>query len=391
MKKVWLTLLVVILFGFIGLQKTEALGCGFFYDVDVSAENSHFSNIIYLAQSGVINGYDDCTFRPNQNVTNRQVALMIVRALNLGNTTYTDPGYSDVPKNDSAYKEIAIVASKGIFPKGKNFNPNAFITRDEMARVLVNAFNLQGTSSKQFTDVPTSHWAYGYIQALAANDITTGYSDNTFKPKNNLTRGEFASFLTRAIIPEARSTNDTYSYNSGLVPKEFGATYTYREYREYDGGYFTPYVFDSVFDNSSYGQQATKMEGFMNGTDQRGDPHIYPSILDYSEFEDSFNLKGSIPFHGDITISLDYPIKTGSKKRFAGHGENQDVELEVVTTNFLYTTVDGKLYKDVIMINENYIIDGYVNHMRVFFLAKDIGLLAIETHQTIFEFATIEK
>ena len=386
MKKVWLTVLIVIIFGFIGLQKTEANGCRYFYDVP--PENSHFSNISYLAQSGVINGYDDCSFRPNQNVTNRQVALMIVRALNLGNTTYTDPGYNDVPKNDSAYKEIAIVASKGIFPKGKNFNPNAFITRDEMARVLVNAFKLQGTSSKQFTDVPTSHWAYGYIQALAANDITTGYSDNTFKPKNNLTRGQFASFLTRAIIPEARSTNDTFSYNSGLVPKEFGATYTYREYYE---GYFTPYVFDSVFDNSSYGQQAIKMEGFSSGIDYLGSPYTLHFYLDYSEFEDSFNLKASIPNHPDITISLDYPIKTGSKKRIEGYGDDPSTQLEVVTTNGLYTTFDNKLYKNIVMITEDIIIDGYVYPNRVFYLAKDIGLLAIHADQGTVEFSTIKK
>ena len=50
-----------------------------------------------------------------------------------------------------------------------------------------------------FPDVPTSHWAFQYVEALAASGITQGYSDGTFRPTNPVTRAQMATFLSRAL------------------------------------------------------------------------------------------------------------------------------------------------------------------------------------------------
>jgi len=50
-----------------------------------------------------------------------------------------------------------------------------------------------------FPDVPTSHWAFQYVEALAASGITQGYSDGTFRPTNPVTRAQMATFLARAL------------------------------------------------------------------------------------------------------------------------------------------------------------------------------------------------
>jgi len=50
-----------------------------------------------------------------------------------------------------------------------------------------------------FPDVPTSHWAFQYVEALAASGITQGYPDGTFKPATPVTRAQMATFLARAL------------------------------------------------------------------------------------------------------------------------------------------------------------------------------------------------
>ncbi|WP_301107708.1 S-layer homology domain-containing protein [Sporosarcina sp.] len=171
---------------------------------DVPYNHSNYGNINYLVDLQIIKGYEDGTFGPNNPVTNRQAAVMLVRALGLTEGATVHPGYQDVPEKDGAYREIAIAANAGLFPVGGHFNPGSYITRESMARALTNAFDLKGNKKTDFTDVTASYWAYAYIDSLAANQITTGFSDGSFKPKQSVTRSHFASFLVRAIDPSKR-------------------------------------------------------------------------------------------------------------------------------------------------------------------------------------------
>jgi len=50
-----------------------------------------------------------------------------------------------------------------------------------------------------FPDVPTGHWAFQYVEALAASGITTGFPDGTFRPTEPTTRAQMATFLSRAL------------------------------------------------------------------------------------------------------------------------------------------------------------------------------------------------
>lgn len=195
---------------------------------DVPSNHWAKKEIDYLVGKGVIKGYNDGTFKPNNNVTNAQVATMLVRALKLNIDGRPNPNFTDVFSTNPAFKEIATAVDVGIFPKGKTFSPNSPISREAMARALVNAFKLQGTSNVYFSDVPTSYWAYQYITRLAANNITTGYSDGTFKPKNKVTRAQFAAFVARALNDSFRSI-----ILSEYIPKEWTIKYFKGEGNEY--------------------------------------------------------------------------------------------------------------------------------------------------------------
>ncbi|UTE77352.1 S8 family serine peptidase [Rossellomorea sp. KS-H15a] len=151
-----------------------------------------------LNVQGVINGYDNGKFGVADNIKRIQAAQMIVRALNLDTANRPNPNLKDVQPGSYGYDVIATVADEGIMT-GNNgvFNTQGTLTRAQMAKILVEAYNLTGTTNQTFKDVTTGYWASGYINTLAANGITTGYDNNTFKPQDNLTRSQFAVFLAR--------------------------------------------------------------------------------------------------------------------------------------------------------------------------------------------------
>jgi len=165
--------------------------------------SSYEKQINYLTEKKVIRGYGDGTFKPRKHVTRLQAVQMILNEMNIdvNNRPLKDPGFKDIDPSSYGYEHIATAVELGII-KGKNnnmFDSYGHLTRAQMAAIMVNAYELTGTSSKDFKDVPSNHWSYDVVNTLAANAITKGYEDNTFRPYNVVSREHFAVFLYNKI------------------------------------------------------------------------------------------------------------------------------------------------------------------------------------------------
>ena len=163
------------------------------------ADHWAMNSIEFLNTEGLIKGYDNGTFKPDNPITRAEAATIIARELNL--TMSQNPSFIDVASNHYAYKEIAAVAEKGIII-GRNqgqFVPEGQLTRAEMATILTRAYTLTGAAEVPFTDVQPNHWGYSYIQTLVANDLSDGFPDQTFKPDQQITRAQFATLLERVL------------------------------------------------------------------------------------------------------------------------------------------------------------------------------------------------
>ncbi|MEO4054149.1 S-layer homology domain-containing protein [Solibacillus sp. CAU 1738] len=168
---------------------------------DISAKHNYKNEVRYLVENGLISGYGDGSFKPEQALTRAHAAVLLSRALKLNTKEVSNPGFSDVSTSHPYYKEIAAIVGAGIMNgtgDGK-FDPNAKLTRAQMAKILVVAYDLKGTTDSKFKDVSPKHWSYDYVHTLAANGITTGYEDNTFKPGVEVSRVHFSLFLYRTI------------------------------------------------------------------------------------------------------------------------------------------------------------------------------------------------
>ena len=166
---------------------------------DVAPDYWAFPTIERLNTLGLIKGYVDGTFKPTNQITRGEAAMILSREMQVEVQQVIQ--YEDVATNYYAYDAIQEVAAAGIITgrvAGK-FNPNSPLTRAEMAAIMDRMYMLTGTTTMSFSDVAANHWAHDSIMRLYKNELVTGYTDGTFKPDNFITRAEFANILSKAI------------------------------------------------------------------------------------------------------------------------------------------------------------------------------------------------
>lgn len=159
-------------------------------------DNAWYAEAVYrLVEDGVINGFEDNTFRPNDTLTVDQLIKMVVIAT--GNQLEQGIKYWAQP-----YIDFAI--DKGIVLQGEFIYYKRPITRGEIARILVRCmkdeiypdnYNMYQSLIKDFG---TSSEAYReYILKAFVAGMMEGYPDATFGANKNLTRAEAATVVLR--------------------------------------------------------------------------------------------------------------------------------------------------------------------------------------------------
>ncbi len=158
-----------------------------------------------MASRTIIKGVTDDKFAPNTDITRAQFAALITRTLGLEKTTYTG-NFSDVPKNAWYALEVEAAQKAGIVQgNAGKFNPNSKITREEMAVMIVRAYEYevgkaQVSGTLPFTDKHAiSSWAQDAVNAANALGLVTGKTATTFVPKDHATRAEAAVMLYRLV------------------------------------------------------------------------------------------------------------------------------------------------------------------------------------------------
>lgn len=166
---------------------------------DVSTKEWSYPIIEELSKKGIIRGYSDGTFKPTNAVTRAQSAIYIGRALNIDTKNRPNPGFSDVHTKTTGYEYIAALVDEGVFAKANNFNPHESLTRAQMAKIIVLAFELSGSKKTDFTDLPSNGWAKPFVEILVTNGVTTGTSVTKYSPNRIVDRQQMAIFIYRTL------------------------------------------------------------------------------------------------------------------------------------------------------------------------------------------------
>ena len=157
------------------------------------------SEILDFESKGYINGYEDNTFRPENNITRAEFVKILNKVFKFN--TAGSENFKDVDKSAWYYKDICIGTKVGYINgyEDGNFGPEDPITREEAAKMIGKVMDLKGDGNIHFNDSEKiSNWAKEYVDALSDNKIINGYEDNTFRPNDNITRAETVSILSRA-------------------------------------------------------------------------------------------------------------------------------------------------------------------------------------------------
>ena len=151
-----------------------------------------------------LTGYPDSTFRADRNMTRAEVAQMFYALLLDKNVTITK-SFSDVPDDAWYATAVKTLASLGMmdgYPDG-TFRPDEPITRAEFATVgLAFAYDPLDASCSYY-DVGANAWYHTYVAQATTYGWIGGYPDNTFRPGNNITRVEVCVIVNNMLGRDA--------------------------------------------------------------------------------------------------------------------------------------------------------------------------------------------
>ncbi|OJD97846.1 cell surface protein [Bacillus cereus] len=175
---------------------------------DVPANHWSTKAIYDLTNRKVVQGYGNNIFGFGDNVTRGQVARMIYMYVKPADAdaSFKNP-FTDI-KGHLFEKEIRALAKAGLvngFGDGK-YGPDDILTREQMAQVLKNAFKFKATKTTKFADVDKNSWSYDAISALEENGVTIGTGGNMYSPKMFVTREAYSQFLFNSINAVEKET-----------------------------------------------------------------------------------------------------------------------------------------------------------------------------------------
>ncbi len=190
---------------------------------DLPASHWAYASVEYMLGKGAVGGYEDGTFVPSGSVTRAEFVKMAVKLFGITLAEDSEaPTFDDVSETDWFYADVTAAAASGlVMGSGNSFNPNAKITRQEIAVILNRYIENTGKNPAKvnapvvFTDGDSiANWAFESVVTLQQIGIVGGFEDGTFAPSNGATRAEAATMLYRldtakeAEIQEVAETNE---------------------------------------------------------------------------------------------------------------------------------------------------------------------------------------
>lgn len=147
-------------------------------------------------------GYPDWTFVPEANITRGEAAAMFARlfkeypGLDYNYKKY----YTDVDESYWGFKEVAYLSEFGILSgySDGTFRPNNKITRAEFVKIA-ESFEALTWGLSPYNDVDGGHWAFRYIVSSAAKGWISGYPDGSFRPNSFISRAEAVTIVNRLL------------------------------------------------------------------------------------------------------------------------------------------------------------------------------------------------
>jgi hypothetical protein len=200
---------------------------------DVPPGSTFYPYVHCMACLGIINGYPDGTFKPNNQVTRGQLSKIVSNSAGFSDNQTTRM-FQDVPAGSTFFQFIGRLASRGYISgylcggSGEPcvppanlpyFHPNNNATRGQISKIDANAAGFGDTPhGQQFQDMPAGTTYYTYTYRLVSRGVMSGYQCGGagepcippadlpyFRPNNNATRGQTSKIVSNTFFPDCNS------------------------------------------------------------------------------------------------------------------------------------------------------------------------------------------
>jgi len=170
---------------------------------------------------GLVEGYPDGTFKPENALTRAELATLMVRAKGIDvSKNAANKVFKDVPADFWAARYIEVAKAQGLITgyPDSTFRPNNKISREEGIAVMARFENLDipvAVIERPYWDIEDSSWSAKYIQAAKQAGMLGFIEKNTLNPKESLVRAEAVEMLSKTSLAGGK-VDDLYSWEKGF-------------------------------------------------------------------------------------------------------------------------------------------------------------------------------
>ena len=167
---------------------------------DINRTHQNYQAIKYLKDQGIISGYSDGTFKPDQTVNRVEALKMLMFAFNVeASGGAYELNFADTDNSAWYVSTLSTAVARGIV-KGYSdgtFKPANTVNRAEYLKILFKTNNMETNSeiTKPYSDVELSDWFAGY--AFLANKMNILDVENNLYPADGMTRADVAETIYR--------------------------------------------------------------------------------------------------------------------------------------------------------------------------------------------------
>lgn len=233
MKKRWIALLLALTM-LLGVLPVSALAGSTLPFTDVKSSDWFYDGVKYVYENGLMSGTGTATFSPNTATTRGMIVTILHRME--GEPTAAGEAFTDVEAGQYYAAAVAWASANGIvggYGDG-TFGPNDPITREQLAAILYRYAQFKGmdvsvgenTNILSYTDFDQlSEWAIPAMQWACGAGLISGVGGGALDPQGHATRAQIATILMRFLEPEAaeeepEKTEDKGSSDPIIIPED---------------------------------------------------------------------------------------------------------------------------------------------------------------------------
>ncbi|MBD3328151.1 hypothetical protein GF340_02485 [Candidatus Peregrinibacteria bacterium] len=219
---------------------------------DVGSAHKNFAAINYLFDRGIVAGYPDGSFKPEDTINRVEALKMVTLAADYNENELAEIDFPDVNTDDWYYDYVANGVFKNIvegYPDGK-FRPDNNINVAESLKIVLMAFrtnDLSEPDNDPFIDVTKDEWYAKYAFYAKEKNLIEPYGNGTLNAGRDISRGDFAELLYRLVFTKDNDL-DVFPLSQNWPKIQNGA-------QEYEIKYPSEWNFISANDQSIFWKQ----------------------------------------------------------------------------------------------------------------------------------------